>query len=161
MPGFTIFIAFKPPLDLAKSRWDHIAKFGIFESLARVANDAQEVLDAAIIAEAPRRSGAYAATIKSRKTVGNSSVSLTWTAADPLSTWILKGTAPHVITPRQAGGVLVFEAGGGTVFARKVNHPGTAANDYPARAWSNAAASIEAIFGAAGRDIIATMTKAT
>lgn len=35
-------------------------------------------------------------------------------------------TRPHVITPRRAGGVLVFEVpGAGTVFARRVNHPGS------------------------------------
>jgi phage gpG-like protein len=33
-------------------------------------------------------------------------------------------TAPHVIQPR-AGGVLAFQMGGKTVFARKINHPGS------------------------------------
>jgi len=34
------------------------------------------------------------------------------------------GQRPHVITPRRAGGVLRFQSGGRTVFARSVNHPG-------------------------------------
>lgn len=34
------------------------------------------------------------------------------------------GQRPHVITPRRPGGVLVFQSGGRTVFARSVNHPG-------------------------------------
>lgn len=42
------------------------------------------------------------------------------------------GTGPHVITPKN-GKFLVFEAGGDTVFARKVNHPGTAANPFVTR----------------------------
>jgi HK97 gp10 family phage protein len=33
-------------------------------------------------------------------------------------------TRPHVIEPR-AGGVLAFQIGGKTVFARRVNHPGS------------------------------------
>lgn len=33
-------------------------------------------------------------------------------------------TAPHVIEPR-AGNVLAFEMGGQTIFARRVNHPGS------------------------------------
>lgn len=34
-------------------------------------------------------------------------------------------TRPHTIVPRKPGGVLVFVAGGKTVFARRVRHPGT------------------------------------
>lgn len=34
-------------------------------------------------------------------------------------------TPPHVIEPKVAGGVLAFQMGGKTVFARKVNHPGS------------------------------------
>lgn len=34
-----------------------------------------------------------------------------------------EGTRPHVIVPRNAK-VLVFNVGGDTVFARRVNHPG-------------------------------------
>lgn len=43
-----------------------------------------------------------------------------------------KGARPHVITPRRAGGVLVFHwpKAGGTVFLRRVNHPGN-----PPRPW--------------------------
>ena len=42
------------------------------------------------------------------------------------------GTAPHTITPKK-GKFLVFEKDGETVFARKVNHPGTAANPFVTR----------------------------
>lgn len=40
------------------------------------------------------------------------------------------GTRPHVIVPRQAGGVLVFEVDGTRVFTRRVNHPGTRPNRF-------------------------------
>jgi hypothetical protein len=39
------------------------------------------------------------------------------------------GTRPHTITPRR-GKVLRFQAGGRTVFARSVQHPGTAGRYY-------------------------------
>lgn len=42
------------------------------------------------------------------------------------------GTNPHVITPKN-GKFLVFEKDGKTVYARKVNHPGTAANPFVTR----------------------------
>ena len=35
------------------------------------------------------------------------------------------GTRPHIIVPKVAGGVLVFEVGGETVFSKLVHHPGT------------------------------------
>jgi hypothetical protein len=37
-----------------------------------------------------------------------------------------KGARPHVIVPRRAGGLLVFNwpKAGGTVFLRRVHHPG-------------------------------------
>lgn len=44
----------------------------------------------------------------------------------PDERWLFndEGTRPHVILPKKRK-VLKFEAGGGVVFARKVNHPGT------------------------------------
>lgn len=39
------------------------------------------------------------------------------------------GTKPHTILPRQRR-VLRFQAGGGTVFARRVRHPGTKAQHW-------------------------------
>ncbi|MDZ7742981.1 MAG: hypothetical protein U5Q03_14915 [Bacteroidota bacterium] len=44
--------------------------------------------------------------------------------------FVTMGTRPHVIVPRKPGGVLVFQAGGQTVFAKRVNHPGTGPNDF-------------------------------
>jgi hypothetical protein len=43
--------------------------------------------------------------------------------------FVIEGTAPHIIEAR-GGGVLVFQEGGTTVFTRRVNHPGTAPNDF-------------------------------
>jgi phage gpG-like protein len=34
-------------------------------------------------------------------------------------------TPPHVIEPKTPGGVLAFQMGGKTIFARRVNHPGS------------------------------------
>lgn len=39
--------------------------------------------------------------------------------------FVEKGTAPHLIQPRRTDGVLCFEVGGETIFAKYVNHPGT------------------------------------
>lgn len=47
--------------------------------------------------------------------------------------YVDRGTKPHVILPRNAR-VLRFEVGGDTVFARRVNHPGTKATHWISRA---------------------------
>jgi hypothetical protein len=47
--------------------------------------------------------------------------------------YVLDGTEPHVIRPRRRK-ALRFIAGGGIVFATKVNHPGTQANNFLVRA---------------------------
>jgi HK97 gp10 family phage protein len=45
-------------------------------------------------------------------------------ASAPYASFVEYGTAPHLIMPKN-GNFLVFQAGGQTVFARSVNHPGT------------------------------------
>lgn len=47
--------------------------------------------------------------------------------------YLIEGTAPHVIRPRQAR-ALRFLSGGKIVFSRVVHHPGTRANDFMIRA---------------------------
>lgn len=47
--------------------------------------------------------------------------------------FIDKGTKAHLIKPRKAPR-LVFQAGGRTIFARKVNHPATRAQPFRGRA---------------------------
>lgn len=55
------------------------------------------------------------------------------TSTHPASIYVIKGTRPHVIRPRRAK-ALRFQAGGQTVFAQRVNHPGNAANDFLSQA---------------------------
>ena len=47
----------------------------------------------------------------------------------PYAPFVHQGTRPHVIMPRNAR-ALRFEVGGRTVFARRVNHPGTRARPF-------------------------------
>jgi len=44
--------------------------------------------------------------------------------------FVHEGTKPHVIRPKNPGGVLAFMVGGNMVFTRKVNHPGTKKNPF-------------------------------
>lgn len=47
----------------------------------------------------------------------------------PYAGYVVDGTRPHMIVPRNAK-VLHFQAGGADVFTRRVNHPGTKPNPF-------------------------------
>jgi HK97 gp10 family phage protein len=48
----------------------------------------------------------------------------------PYASYVEFGTQPHEIRPKKADGVLVFQAGGRTVYAKVVKHPGTKAQPF-------------------------------
>lgn len=48
----------------------------------------------------------------------------------PYAGYVEHGTEPHVIRPKTPNGVLRFQANGVTVYAKKVNHPGSAPHPY-------------------------------
>lgn len=58
------------------------------------------------------------------------------TNTSPVAGWLDKGTRPHVIRPRRVRALRFYApefrgaTADGFVFARKVNHPGTAARNY-------------------------------
>lgn len=58
-------------------------------------------------------------------------------STNPNTVFVHNGTRPHVILPRR-GKYLVFEVGGRTVYARRVNHPGNKADPFLTRALRDA-----------------------
>lgn len=60
---------------------------------------------------------------------GSGPIERTITTDDAIFGYQNDGTKPHTILPRQRR-VLRFQAGGGTVFARRVRHPGTKAQGW-------------------------------
>jgi hypothetical protein len=71
--------------------------------------------------------------IKSERVLGAATVVLTFTANVPYAGYVLEGTGPHDIRPRNAQ-VLHWTGPSGPVFARLVHHPGTRPNPFPERA---------------------------
>ena len=63
------------------------------------------------------------------------------------------GTRPHEIRPKKVGGALVFKIGARTIFAQKVDHPGTKPNPYHKRARAEANGQISEIISRTGVDI--------
>lgn len=152
-----ITIKFTPPLSDKEASFRHLAETGIYESLARVGNDAAVVMMGALVAAAPRRTGAFANGIRMRQQASSGGgLTYNFTAGDPLATWIIEGTKPHKIEPHRVGGVLRFVAASGdVVFTRHVDHPGTKPNDFPQKAWAEASGGVIAIFQRMGREIAA------
>lgn len=71
------------------------------------------------------RSGALTASIDSRLLASGADVAMgEMTAKAPYASHVEGGTVPHVILPKN-GRYLKFNIGGRTIFATKVNHPGT------------------------------------
>ena len=68
-------------------------------------------------------------------TTSGRGVSGVMTLRHPAAGYVIHGTRPHVIVPRR-GRALRFQAGGRTVFAARVNHPGNRPNNFLAEAVS-------------------------
>lgn len=52
----------------------------------------------------------------------------------PYAKYVVEGTPPHIIRPRNAQALRWMNRSQEPVFARQVNHPGTSPNDFPRRA---------------------------
>lgn len=51
-------------------------------------------------------------------------------AKAPYAPYVIFGTGPHTIRPKEKNGVLAFSIGGQQVFAKVVHHPGTKAQPF-------------------------------
>lgn len=149
-----ITIGFSPPLEERADQYRRLASDGIYESLGRLAQRVDPLMLAALQGEAPENTGAYKGTIHSVQHGGVGEIVLEYRAADPLTTFIIQGTAPHVIEASRASVLAFYNGGGELVFARSVNHPGTKPNDYPNRAWNAASSAIIAQLAETGREIL-------
>lgn len=84
-------------------------------------------------ADAPRRTGALARSLRKVARVTPLGVSFAVGSELGYAAAVHEGTEAHTITA-PAGGVLVFTTGGRKVFARRVAHPGATANPFIRRA---------------------------
>ena len=71
------------------------------------------------------RSGAYLRGFSSTTKIGPNGPRTTIRNSAPHALILEKGSRAHEIVPRRPGGLLRFEIGGRTVYARRVQHPGT------------------------------------
>lgn len=92
----------------------------------------QQVLEQ-MYREAPKDTGLLQATFRLQaRTPGGGYGATVIAGRDGVTDYlqfVIDGTPPHIIRPRQAR-ALRFVAGGRVVFARQVRHPGTRPNDF-------------------------------
>lgn len=92
--------------------------------------DAAKAGERAAVAAAPHRTYRLRNQIEGRMvSTSEASAEAELISAAEYSSFVNDGTRPHVIRPRNAA-VLAFDRGGSPVFARRVQHPGTAAQPF-------------------------------
>lgn len=69
------------------------------------------------------------------------------------------GSRPHVIVPRRAK-ILAWKGAGGTIFARRVNHPGTTGNRFFTGSFEDLKPAFRKEFAAVPRRVIAAIKAA-
>lgn len=86
--------------------------------------------------------------IRSDVRAGAGSVSLTYSTDADYAGFIVDGTGPHEIVPRNATVLHWVDTDtGADVFRRRVWHPGTQPNDFPGRAADEMLPLVESVFG--------------
>lgn len=107
---------------------------------AVLATEVANILGVALRTEAPRRSGRLANSLVAQVSPGPGSTTVSFSSGVSYLGFVLHGTAPHEIVAHARA--LAFEIAGQQVFAKRVHHPGTKPNDFPARAWADAAPAV-------------------
>lgn len=106
---------------------------GIFEILHSPTGDVQRDLHrrGQILLAASRMRAPVGKTGKLRNglTVDVGAGSVTLNSDQEYTRWVVTGTRPHTILPRNAR-VLAFEGSGGMVFTKRARHPGTAPDKF-------------------------------
>lgn len=104
-------------------------------------------------AHAPFRTGAMRQGISSRIESAPESTSVVLYSTASYAPFVIGGTQPHTITPRNAQ-ALRWTGPGGVSFAKSVNHPGTKANDFPEQAMTVATPMLLSRFSEAVQEAI-------
>jgi len=105
---------------------------------ARWATATRPLVRTAIKNKAPigqgRNAGKLKGSITQRTTSRAGSVVLQFGSPLPYVPFVVDGTRPHMIVPRNKRALAFTTAAAGQVFAKRVNHPGTRSNHFASRA---------------------------
>lgn len=154
-----ITLKFTPPLEDRLASFRQMARTGIYESIGRLAQQCDDILLNELRSEAPVRTGHFRDSIHSVQHGSQGRIVLEYRAMDPLDRFIIEGTKPHEIVPVSGKALAFVGANGETVFAKRVSHPGTAPNDFPARAWESARGGVFDVLARTGREIVEELAR--
>lgn len=104
---------------------DEIARKVSDYLVPRIVEEVGQELLSTVEQKTPRQTGHLA----SNWTMTVNGESLTIENDTPYATFVVDGTKPHEILPKNAS-VLAFQINGTTVFAKRVHHPGTSPNPF-------------------------------
>lgn len=133
---------------------DDITRDGAIEALTKI----DRLFTPATTQETPKRTGKLANStdgqfIRSGELPELHIVQLARNSAGSLyGHFVREGTKPHEIRPRP-GGTLAFEIDGRVVFAKVVQHPGTAPNPYHERVWNRLSPRAQDILNEVGVEL--------
>ena len=113
---------------------------GLLQSFAQ---DVGSIVRDEVSHEAPVKTGALAASIGMTMNGSGTAWQIKIVSGVKYGVFVANGTSAHVIVPRQAR-VLAFQSGGKTVFAMRVNHPGSKANPFHVRGYQRSNPKIKA-----------------
>lgn len=103
---------------------------------------------------APFRTGQLRQDIRVRQETSPGLHLIVYYATVPQAAWVIKGTRPHQILPRNAKALRWLGPGGlgGARFAKRVNHPGTKPNPFPEKAIKPITGAISTMFARAVKE---------
>lgn len=109
-----------------------------FQRVSAAWMDALEPIVLAVLkAHAPvgkgPKAGEFRDSIRAQRSLGGMAARLEFVSGAPHARFVIEGTKPHEIRPRQAR-ALYWVDSGGSHFARLVHHPGTRPNPFVRRA---------------------------
>lgn len=93
------------------------------------------VIRARMQSVAPVKTARFQRTIFFRRASRVGAVQMRFLSPEPYAPFIIHGTRPHDIFPRNASVLHFTTKDGSEVFTRQVHHPGTKPNDFAIRAW--------------------------
>lgn len=129
---------------------------------ARWARVAGPMVKAALQAKAPvgqggeaggRKPGTFRDSFSYRSQAASGSLLITFRSSDPIAPFVINGTRPHMIAPRNAKVLHFHTTAGGSVFAARVHHPGTRANFFASRAIMPLLPEIQTSFSTIMREV--------
>lgn len=106
---------------------------------------------------APFRTGQLRGDIRYRQEASPGARMIVYYATVPQARFVIQGTRPHQIVPRNAKALRWLGPGGlgGARFARRVNHPGTKPNPFPEKAIRPIGNAISVMFARAVKESMA------